>query len=78
MKKIETFKKNRMCPKCGGKDIHAGFHRANGNDCEYGDPCYWNLNGKEHIGRYCRGCSYKWTEWTKDRKTRTHGAGRKA
>ena len=63
--KLPEYHHDRLCPKCGEKDIYNSF-RPKGyrlDQC-FGDP--FAEADQDLIRRYCRNCQYKWSERIKD------------
>ena len=64
---MRPYDEAATCEKCGGTDISTQYHRATlpadngGYDCRLNEPCHWRVCEK-HIARFCRRCSWQWTE----------------
>lgn len=63
---------DQACEKCGGTDIHMGFHKkgCSERDCSCAE-CSYGSHAKahgEHLHYFCRGCSFDWLGPIKGRK----------
>ncbi len=63
---MEKYLHKRKCPKCGQKDIYDHFvEKGERIDDSFLDP--FDTTNKDIIRRYCRNCSWKWSELPLDK-----------
>jgi len=72
MIKLEPYKRNAPCPKCGGKEINTTYHAKGDDEAFSVKLCHRRefnmITIGEHLHRKCSCCKYEWLEKVKEIK----------